>query len=42
MVGMLLYGSGLRLLECLTLRIKDVDLKRGRSGFGSQRGAGRG
>ena len=27
-VGMLLYGSGLRLIECLTLRIKDVDLER--------------
>ena len=26
---MLLYGSGLRLLESLTLRIKDVDLARG-------------
>jgi integron integrase len=29
LVGMLLYGSGLRLLECLTLRVKDVDLARG-------------
>lgn len=29
LVGMLLYGSGLRLLECLTLRVKDVDLERG-------------
>lgn len=29
LVGLLLYGSGLRLLECLTLRIKDVDLDRG-------------
>ena len=29
LVGVLLYGSGLRLLECLTLRIKDVDLERG-------------
>jgi integrase len=28
LVGLLLYGSGLRLLECLTLRIKDVDLGR--------------
>ena len=27
-VGMLLYGSGLRLLECLTLRVKDLDLAR--------------
>lgn len=25
LVGSLLYGSGLRLLECLTLRVKDVD-----------------
>lgn len=29
LVAMLLYGSGLRLLECLQLRIKDVDLSRG-------------
>lgn len=29
LVAMLLYGSGLRLLECLTLRVKDVDLERG-------------
>jgi integron integrase len=29
LVGMLLYGSGLRLLECLTLRVKDVDFERG-------------
>jgi integron integrase len=28
LIGMILYGSGLRLLECLTLRIKDVDLER--------------
>jgi len=28
-IGLLLYGSGTRLLECLTLRIKDVDLERG-------------
>jgi len=28
LVACLLYGSGLRLLECLRLRIKDVDLER--------------
>jgi integrase len=27
LMGQLLYGSGLRLLECLRLRIKDVDLQ---------------
>jgi integron integrase len=26
LIAMLLYGSGLRLLECLTLRVKDLDL----------------
>jgi integron integrase len=29
LVALLLYGSGLRLMECLTLRVKDVDLARG-------------
>lgn len=29
LIGMLLYGSGMRLLECLTLRVKDIDLGRG-------------
>ena len=29
LIGMLLYGSGLRLHECLSLRIKDVDPERG-------------
>jgi integrase len=28
LVGTLLYGSGLRLLECLELRVKDIDLER--------------
>jgi integron integrase len=28
LIGLMLYGSGLRLLECLTLRVKDVDLVR--------------
>jgi len=28
LVGVILYGSGLRLMECLTLRVKDVDLLR--------------
>ena len=29
MIGLLLYGSGLRLTECLMLRVKDLDLERG-------------
>jgi integrase len=28
-IGLLLYGSGLRLLEAVTLRVKDVDFARG-------------
>jgi integron integrase len=28
LIGEILYGSGLRLLECLAIRIKDVDLER--------------
>jgi len=38
LVGLLLYGSGLRLLECLTLRVKDVDL--GRQELRIRRGKG--
>ncbi|MGH7657496.1 MAG: phage integrase N-terminal SAM-like domain-containing protein, partial [Gemmatimonadales bacterium] len=29
LIGVLLYGSGMRLLEALTLRVKDLDLSRG-------------
>src|SRR5262245_25001761 len=29
LMGLLLYGSGLRLLECLRLRVKDLDFGRG-------------
>lgn len=40
MVGTLLYGAGLRLMECLRLRVKDVDFDRGeivvREGQGEQ------
>jgi len=28
MIAMLLYGSGLRLMECLRLRVKDIDMAR--------------
>jgi integron integrase len=29
LIALLLYGSGLRLMECLTLRVKDIDPARG-------------
>ena len=33
LVGLLLYGSGLRLLECLSLRVKDVDFQLLEAGY---------
>lgn len=38
MVALLLYGSGLRLLECLSLRVKDVDFHRGEIRVGGGKG----
>ncbi len=29
LIGLLLYGSGMRLMECMTLRLKDIDVERG-------------
>jgi integrase len=36
----LLYGAGLRLLECVRLRIKDVDFGRNSSSYGEGRETG--
>ena len=33
----LTYGGGLRLLECLRLRVKDVDLDRGNSRYATEK-----
>ncbi len=38
LIGVVLYGSGMRLTECLTLRLKDLDLERGE--FRIRRGKG--
>lgn len=38
LIGVVLYGSGMRLTECLTLRVKDLDLERGE--FRIRRGKG--
>ena len=39
LVGMLLYGGGLRLMEAVTLRIKDLDLERGEVAIRRGKGA---
>jgi site-specific recombinase XerD len=36
-VGALLYGAGLRLLECLRLRVKDIDLGTNKSRYATER-----
>ncbi len=40
LVAMLLYGAGLRLMECLTLRVKDLDLARGEIRLRTTKGGG--
>ena len=29
LMGMLIYGGGLRLMECIRLRVHDIDIERG-------------
>jgi integrase len=38
MMAMLLYGSGLRLVECLRLRVKDIDFTQNEISFARARG----
>ena len=38
LMASLLYGAGLRLLECCHLRVKDVDFDRGEMGRGARTG----
>ena len=40
LIGTLLYGGGMRLLECLTLRVKDIDLSRGEVRIRRAKGGG--
>ena len=40
LIGTLLYGSGMRLLECLTLRVKDIDVSRGEIRIRRAKGGG--
>lgn len=40
LMGRLLYGTGMRLLEVLRLRVKDIDFERGQTGVSASRGSG--
>ncbi len=40
LMASLMYGAGLRLMECAELRIKDVNFDRGGSRSGTARAAG--